>query len=652
MRQIKIQSLQIENFKGLRSFSVDFNDELTRIVGANGTGKTSVHDAYLWLLLGIDSANRASFAIQPLDDKANTIDHLTTSVTGVFSFDGVRHEIKRCLHQIWTRRRSTKEDVLTGSESEYFIDNVPYKAGEFSKEITSLFCSQDDFKLISSIRAFGQLDMKSKRAKLIQMAGQMPELINETDYPRLFPYYAKLQNVDAVKRQLLYELNGLKTKQQEIPIKITENERNMPTGIDFDAIRGQLAEKQSKVEQIDASLQKAADGRAGQFAGINALNEELGKLNAELMEIETSLSSQRTKRLSEVNEEVSSTTQVSRNLETQLNSIRRDISDIEARISNAESRKVTLGQQWEKKNSETWPDNIATECPTCHRPYDAEDIVAAKNEAIKAFNAGKAGVLAQIEAEGDQLVTQIAKYKEELAGKQKEMADLQERIKGAKEKEGEAKKKLSEVPSLDFLKQNSREYQTVDAKRADLKSKIMSETPVESDNERILKNQKELLKREISDLTMELAKEQNIAKVEARRKELEEENAKLATSIAELDAVMFEISQYQKAYIELVESRVSSMFKLVTWKMYSKNVSNDGETEICECLVNGVPVSTNVNTAGGINAGIDIINALSQWIGISVPLWIDGKESVTSLLETNAQLITLSVLENSALSVA
>ena len=652
MRQIKIQSLQIENFKGLRSFSIDFDDALTRIVGANGTGKTSVHDAYLWLLLGIDSANRAAFAIQPLDENSKTIDHLTTSVTGVFSFDGVRHEIKRCLHQTWTRRRGTKEDVLTGSESEYFIDNVPYKAGEFSKEITALFCSQDDFKLVSSIRAFGQLDMKSKRAKLIQMAGQMPELINETDYPRLAPYYAKVQNVDSIKRQLKYELDGLKAKQAEIPIKITENERNMPTGIDFDSLREQLAKKQSEVEQIDAQLQKASDGRAGLFAGINALNDELAKVNAELLEIESSLSSQRMKRLNDVNEEVAGTTQVSRNLETQLNIVRRDISDLEARISNNEKRREKLGEQWMQKNQETWPDNIATECPTCHRPYDAEDIVNAKNEAIKAFNAGKAGVLAQIEAEGDQLVKQTDQLKQELSAKQKELADLQERITVAKANEGEAKKHLSEVPSLDFLKQNSREYQTVDAKRHDLKARIMNETPVESNDERLLKNQKELLKRDIEALIAEIAKEQNIAKVEARRKELEDENAKLATSIAELDAVMYEIAQYQKAYIELVESRVSSMFKLVTWKMYSKNVSNDGETEICECLVNGVPVSTNVNTAGSINAGIDIINALSGWLGISVPLWIDGKESVTNLLETNAQVVTLQVLENSALSVA
>ena len=85
--------------------------------------------------------------------------------------------------------------------------------------------------------------------------------------------------------------------------------------------------------------------------------------------------------------------------------------------------------------------------------------------------------------------------------------------------------------------------------------------------------------------------------------------------------------------------------------MYSKNITNDGETEICECLVDGVPVSTNVNTAGGVNAGIDIINALSNWLGVSFPLWVDGKESVVELIETEAQVITLKVVENSELKV-
>lgn len=651
MRQVKIKNLSIENFKGLRSFSVAFNDDLTKIVGANGTGKTSIHDAYLWLLLGIDSANRASFSVQPLDESGKTIDRLTTTVTGVFDFDGIQHEIKRCLHQTWTKRRNTKEEVLTGSESEYFIDKVPYKAGEFSKEIANLFCNPEDFKLVSSIRAFGQLDMKSKRGKLIQMAGQMPELINATDYPRLSAYYAKVKNVDAIKRQVKYEMDGLKEKQAEIPIKITENERNMPTGIDFEALRGQLAQKQAEVEAIDAFLQKAADGRASLFSGVNALNEELGKVSAELMEIETSLASQRTKKLNEVGEELVKANTDFRNIEVKVNGLKNDIADLESRIQTLEARKNTLGAQWTSKNKETYPDNIETVCPHCHRPYDEADVTNLRNEAIRTFNSGKAGVLAQISAEGERVVAQIKEHNATLASKKKELDEEKVKLAAARNVAIEAEQKRAGVPSLEQLKVISKEYQNVLAKRDELKKKISSETPVESSDELSRKNQKEQLKREIQSLTMELAKEQNIAKVEARRKELEEENAKLATSIADLDAVMFEIQQYGKAYIELVESQVSSMFKLVTWKMYSKNVSNDGETEICECMVDGVPVSTNVNTAGSINAGIDIINALSKWLGISVPLWIDGKESVTSLIETDAQIITLSVLENSALLV-
>ena len=649
MKTIRIKKMAIENFKGLSSFSVDFDDDVTRIIGANGTGKTTLHDAYLWLLLGIDSANRASFAVQPLDATSKTIDHLTTSVTGVFVIDGVQHELKRSLHQTWTRRRGTKEDVLTGSQSEYFIDNVPYKAGEFLGKVDSLFCPLDDFRLISSIKAFGQLDMKTKRMKLIQMAGQMPELINDVDYPRLAKYYSSSKNVESIKRQVKYEMDILKGKQAEIPIRMTENERNLPTGIDFDSLKAELAEKQQELEKIDALLQKEADGRSSLFNEMNSLNDQLKAVSAELTEIESGLTSQLQKRLSELQKEYLDADKQKREIEYEKSIVKRDIEDLENRIGICHKRKQELASQWIAKNQEKWPDNIETECPTCHRPYDEADIENARNEAIKAFNSGKTGVLARIEAEGDAVVKDIAKFNEDLDKRKKDLEGLDSGLGTINEVIAEIKKKVSEVPTLDFLKENSKEYQTVLARRHDLKVRIMNESPKESDDERSLKNRKEAIKTEISMLTYQLAKEQDIAKVEARRKELEEENSKLATGIAELDAVMYEISCFQKAYIELVESRVSSMFSLVTWKMYQKNVSNEGETEICECLVNGVPVSTNVNTAGGINAGIDIINALSNWLKVSVPLWIDGKESVCNLIDSRAQLITLQVVENQPL---
>ena len=651
MRQIRLKRLDIENFKGLRCLTAEFDDELTQIIGANGVGKTSVHDAYLWLLLGIDSANRSNFAIQPLDNDSKTIDHLTTSVTGVFDFDGIVHEFRRSLHQTWTRRRGAKEDVLTGNETEYFIDSVPHKASEYSAEIARLFCSTDDFKLVSSIKAFGQLDMKSKRKKLIQMAGEMPELINEKDYPRLSKYYATVKSVDAIKKQVKYEMDGLKEKQAAIPIKITENERDMPSGIDFGSLREQLASKEAELESIDAMLQKEAASKDGVLSEWNAMNEELQKLNAELVEIEESLSSQRSAFLTKINDEIVKSSSELKETQSDVAILKRDIEDLKSRIASAESRKDALGKQWVEKNKEAFPDSILTECPTCHRPYDEEDIAKARNEAIRSFNAGKAGVLARIESEGDQVVKQLSSLNKELVKKEALLEESMSYVESWEKQLAELKKDRENAPTIENLKTFSKEYQKVLEKRNVLSNKALFNAPKASENEVALKNKKETLKKEIAVLYTELAKEKDIAKIEERRTELESENAVIATRIAELDGVMYEILVYQKAYIELVESKVSSMFRLVTWKMYSKNITNDGETEICECLVNGVPVSTNVNTAGAVNAGIDIINALSRWLGVSFPLWIDGKESVTSLIETDAQLITMKVVENQMLKI-
>ena len=652
MRQVKIKKLVIENFKGIRNFSVDFDYRLTRIVGANGTGKTTLHDAYLWLLMGMDSANRKSFSVQPLDESSQTIHHLTTSVTGVFEFgDGSVHEIKRRLSETWTRKRGTKEDVLTGSETERFIDNVPLKAGEFDKAIVEMFCKMDDFELISSIKAFGKLDMRAKRAKLIQMAGEMPELINPFDYPKLDQYYQTTKKVEDIKKKVQYEINGLKDEQSKIPVKLTENERNLPYGIDFDDLRKQKAEAEAEIERIDAALQKAASSRSGLFSRTAELNEELQKVNAELLEIEQEMATNRQRRLNEVNSEISSASLEVREKSGKVSIVSGDIRQLKERLSQLSARKIELGKQWEKKNAETWPDTIEIECPTCRRPYDPDKVQEMRNAAIKSFNEGKAGVLARIVQEGNLVVKQIAENEEAVKSKEAEIEELNKALNKAKAKEASARTKLADVPTIDNLKSFSKEYQTVIEKRDALKNRIFNETPRESDDERQMKNRKEQLKSKASSLTYELAKEANIAKVEARREELKKENAELASKIAELDAVMFEIMTYQKAYINAVEDKVSSMFRLVRWKMYQPNVSNDGEQEICECLVNGVPVSTNVNTAGGVNAGIDIINALSNWLEISVPLWIDGKESVTELLDTQAQVVTLSVVENQSLSV-
>lgn len=92
MRTIKLKSLSLINFKGVRSLNIGFSDAETLVAGDNGTGKTTVFDSFLWLLFGKDSTGRSdsNFNIKTLDADGKPILHLEHSVTGVLSVDGKR----------------------------------------------------------------------------------------------------------------------------------------------------------------------------------------------------------------------------------------------------------------------------------------------------------------------------------------------------------------------------------------------------------------------------------------------------------------------------------------------------------------------------------------------------------------------------------
>ena len=56
---MKLLNLKISNFKGIRSFELPLNGGSAIVSGTNGAGKTSLFDAYSWLLFGKDSAGRS-----------------------------------------------------------------------------------------------------------------------------------------------------------------------------------------------------------------------------------------------------------------------------------------------------------------------------------------------------------------------------------------------------------------------------------------------------------------------------------------------------------------------------------------------------------------------------------------------------------------
>ena len=75
-----IESLKIRNFKGIREQDITFDPVETSICGENGTGKTTVVDAFNWLLFEKDSQGRTQFEIKTLKEDGQAINGLDHSV--------------------------------------------------------------------------------------------------------------------------------------------------------------------------------------------------------------------------------------------------------------------------------------------------------------------------------------------------------------------------------------------------------------------------------------------------------------------------------------------------------------------------------------------------------------------------------------------
>src|SRR3990172_12882039 len=104
MKNITLKSLTLTNFKGIRNISIDFNGH-TDISGDNGTGKTTLMDAFIWLLFGKDSTDRKDFEIKTLDADNRAIAKIEHEVSAIMEIDGTPISLKRVLREKWQKKR-------------------------------------------------------------------------------------------------------------------------------------------------------------------------------------------------------------------------------------------------------------------------------------------------------------------------------------------------------------------------------------------------------------------------------------------------------------------------------------------------------------------------------------------------------------------
>lgn len=177
--------------------------------------------------------------------------------------------------------------------------------------------------------------------------------------------------------------------------------------------------------------------------------------------------------------------------------------------------------------------------------------------------------------------------------------------------------------------------------------KAVENAPTDSVDTSAIEMEKKALQQQRDDLMSRINLQDTIAKYQQEIDELEANAKFIAQKIADLERTEYTMQQFTKTKIEECESRINNMFSFVTFRLFDYTIDGN-ESETCVPLINGVPFGAG-NTAGQVNAGLDIINALCKYYGICAPIFIDNRESVNRLLDTNSQIINLVVTDDKEL---
>lgn len=644
MREIKLKSLILVNFKGVRNLEVVFTGQRTIISGDNGTGKTTIFDAFTWLLFGKDSTGRSdsNFNIKTIDPLTKKpILHLEHSVTGVISVDGKEMKLQRNYVEKWVKPRGTTEETLKNHETEFYLNDVKLATKkEYESEVAAIL-TEDIFRMITNPFYFISLKVDAQKELLFDMAGGISD-----DEVAIKPEYIELlaqlsgRSLSQFSKEVAAKKKACNDVLAVIPSQIDTARRLMPESEDWEALEIELQKKKQRLTEIDNQITDKSKINEQENQRKLEIQRTIGDKRMSLVnrqnEIRASAGAERNEVMMKLKDLEYNHKSETRDLE--LN--RSSLSNCESEIQRIEDTLSVLRNEYRKINAETiqYPEG-AFVCPTCKRQLEVDDIEAKQNELLANFNQNKAKRLKENKDKGFSLV-ELKKKKEaerdSIISKIKESEDRIVLI----EREIEVQKaNMPEAPDVDAMIKNDPTCISLNNEIADLNNQLNIESkPVDVSELRFAKSS---LDDNIQELYKRLAKRDQIERAKKEIEELEEKRIQNNQAKADLEKWEFTVMSFQKDKDAKLIEKINSMFEVVSFSFVTEQL-NGGEKLTCVCTVNGTPYP-DVNTAGKVNAGLDIINAICKYKGVSAPIFIDNSESVNKIIPTISQVINLVV---------
>lgn len=605
-----IKNLKIENFKGVRNFEFNPDADLTIISAKNGVGKTTIYDAFLWLLFGTNSAGEAKFDIRPKDAPYE----IEPTVSAVIVVDGKETELKKVYSSKFTKDTGEFKELKT----EAFINGVKKGVREYEKQIAE-FVEFNYFKLLTNPRYFSEeLEWQSRRELLFKLANLQGETAiastNEKFRP-LIPHLEKYGEINEYKKFLKAEDKSLTETLNKIKTRIDEVYRTIDTSINVEYEKETMSDTKEELEKLKKELNSLEN------------NEKIEKLTLKRQKAENDMANlvvendkfrfeQKTAKTKSIDDEINSLRLNSDKDMLKFNENKSKILSLKNNLDSLKSQKSSLAEEYKRVSAETY-NNV---CPTCHRPYENGISLAEWEETHKQK-------LTKIVADGNNLVVAISETTEtadKIIAENEKIAEnlkaIADKIKALEEKKSAIV--IDNIP--DFEKKASKIKAEIDNAIVEI-DKVNS---TKADEINTLKGKIEMLTMDVENSEKRLAVATANHNAELRIEELREEQREIANKKAKIQQNTDLVKEFVLAKISITEKEINNKFRFVKFKLFNQNVTNDDINECCEAIAFNSPSYKNLSYSQKSIVGLDIISAFSKAFKLNIPIFFDNLDSL------------------------
>ncbi|KAA0941588.1 AAA family ATPase [Sporosarcina sp. ANT_H38] len=641
MKEVKLMNLTFKNFKGIKKFDLGADGQDLKAFGDNGTGKTTLFDGFVWLLFNKDSNNRADFAIKTLVS-GKEINNLEHEVEAVFRIDGSPLTLRKVYAEKWTKRRGSATKEFSGHETNYFIDGVPSKKGEYQSKVDSIV-KEEVFKLLTSPTFFNEnLKWQERRATLLEVCGDIEEedVLAFNSALKNLPTILRGRTIEDHRKIIAARRAEINKELDRIPVRIDEINNSLPEiNIDVPSIEKEVAVIEKQLDENATQINNIKNGSA-----ITGKQNELRQIEMDLESVKRDLESDSIQKGHEINakiqEEQSNISILKRKKDDAEHQIKRNNETVTA----IDTRLAELRDEWEQVNATEFVHESECACPTCGQDLPEGQVVTANEKALAQFNLTKSKSLEEISVTGKRRSEKKAEAVNDIEKLTTTVGVIQSQI---DDKAKVVSKLEVEIETLRTAVKDARQdpkYQSKLQEQAKLNDEIKSLK--DNAQESVTSVEKEVAELRIkrTELNAQIAQQAQVVASEKRIAELEEQQKELANEFEKLEGELYLTEEFIRSKVELLTEKINSKFKYARFNLFKTNI-NGGIEEICETTFDGVPYSSGLNNAARINVGIDIINTLTEHFGIRAPIFVDNAEAVTQLIDTDSQLISLVVSE-------